>query len=93
MDCHYYEVWPCWRKYATVGAGLSFPQSDSQLTSCCLQGVVLSATTCLHASCLPAPRHASCYDDNGLNSETVSEPPQLNDFFITVAMIMLISQH
>ena len=26
------------------------------------------------APCLPAGCHASCYDDNGLTSETVSQP-------------------
>lgn len=59
----------CWADFE--GSYAQDTAQWSQLTSCCLQYIELPVT--IPASCLPASYH-----DNGLTSETVSKPTELN---------------
>ena len=66
---HYSEVWPCWKKFVTVGVGFETLLLPAWKLIFSLQPVdrdlalsALSPTPCLSVCC-----HASCHGDNGLN--------------------------
>jgi hypothetical protein len=71
-------VWPCWRKCVTVG--LDFEVSYAQAMPRVAHSLLLPASLDVQfsasspVSCLPACCHASFHDNNGLNSESISQP-------------------
>lgn len=85
---HCQEVWSCWRKCITVGVALEVPPSWGRVCLSWLQSdqdaELLDSSL---VSCLPRCCHASCHDDNGLTSETVSQL-QLNAYLYKVAWVM-----
>lgn len=75
-QCYNWEMWPCWRKYGTVGTG--FEVSCAQATSSMEQSFLLPMDFDVELSapssgqCLPACSHASFHDNNGFNLKTAS---------------------
>ena len=77
-----------WRKRVTVGTG--FEVSYAQDTARYLNQLPVA---CKMQHCqlqhLPTGHLTPYYDDNGLTSQTVSKPLQLNVFFIRVSLAMV----
>lgn len=85
------QIWLFWRKCITSGQALRFQKPKTRSSGSLFllpedQDAELLAPS--PAPCLPVHSHASYHDDNGLNSEPVTQP-HLNAFFSKSCWVMV----